>query len=61
MKFSKAEMKEMRKAASMLAELLKPTKEELARGRFLVVNKKAVEGYLAASKTKKRRSRSLVG
>ena len=55
MKFSKAEMKEMRKAASMLAELLQPTKKEIARGRFFVVNKKAVKGYLAASKTKKKR------
>ena len=55
MKFSKAEMKEMRKAASMLASMLQPTREELARGRFFVVNKKAVKGYLAASKTKKKR------
>jgi len=54
-KFSKAEMKEMRKAASMLASMLQPTREELARGRFFVVNKKAVKGYLAASKTKKKR------
>lgn len=61
MKFSKAEMKEMRKAASMLAEILQPTKEELARGRFFIVNKKAVKGYWDASKPKKRRSRNSVG
>lgn len=55
MTFSKAEMKELRRAAKMLAELLKPTKEELARGRFLVVNKKAVREYWTASKPKKKK------
>ena len=55
MKFSKAEMKEMRKAASMLASMLQPTREELARGRFFVVNKKAVKEHWSACKPKKKR------